>query len=77
MSIRILLIFDLSNYFDIYFCCCGVVAILANNDMHFDFDLLNSIQVFLSYFFPNKRFYSMMLCFDEIVLLIGKCKTVN
>lgn len=74
MTIQILLIFDLRNYFVIYFCCCGVVAIWANNDMHFDFDLLNAIQVFLSYAFLNKRFYSMMLCFDEIVLRIEKCK---
>lgn len=64
MSIRILLIFDLSNYFVIYFCCCGVIAIWANIDIVFDGDLLNLIQVFLSYFFPNKRFYSIRLCFD-------------
>lgn len=63
MSIQILLIFDLRNYFDIYFCCCGVIAILANIDIIFDCDLLNLIQVFLSYSFPNKRFYSMVLGF--------------
>lgn len=63
MSIRILLIFDLRNYFVIYF-CCGVIAIWANIDIVFDGDLLNLIQVFLSYFFPNKRFYSIRLCFD-------------
>ena len=40
------------------------MAIWANNDMHFDFDLLNPIQVFLSFSFPNKRFYSMVLGFD-------------
>ena len=64
MSIQILSIFDLRNYFVICFCCCGVIAIWANNDMHFDFDLLNPIQVFLSFSFPNKRFYSMVLGFD-------------
>ena len=59
MPIQILLIFDLRNYFVIYF-CRGVIAILANIDIIFDFDLLNLIQVFLSYSFSNKRFYSMM-----------------
>ena len=47
MPIQILLIFDLRNYFVIYF-CCGVIAILANIDIIFDCDLLNLIQVFLS-----------------------------
>ena len=62
MPIQILLIFDLSNYFVIYF-CCGVIAILANKDIIFDFDQLNVIQVFLSYAFSNKRFCLMMLGF--------------
>ena len=62
MPIQILLIFDLNNYFVIYF-CCGVIAILANIDIIFDCDLLNLIQLFLSFSFPNKRFYSMVLGF--------------
>ncbi len=65
MPIQILLIFDLRNYFVIYFCCCGVIAIWANNDMHYDLDLLNLIQVFLSYSFLNKRFYLMVLGFGD------------
>ena len=55
---------------------CGVI-LFSNNDIIFDFDCLNAIQVFLSYAFSNKRFYSMMLYFDEIVLRIENCKTVN
>ena len=41
---------------------CGVI-LFSNNDITFDFDRLNAIQVFLSYAFSNKRFYLMMLGF--------------
>lgn len=37
--------------------------LFSNNDIIFDFDRLNAIQVFLSYAFSNKRFYLMMLGF--------------
>lgn len=33
--------------------------------MHYDLDLLNLIQVFLSYSFLNKRFYLMVLGFGD------------
>ena len=45
--------------------CCAVAGVMlfSNNDIIFDFDRLNAIQIFLSYAFSNKRFYLMMLGF--------------
>lgn len=48
MPIQILLIFDLRNYFVIYF-CCGVIAILANIDIFLTVTYL----ILFRYFYPK------------------------
>lgn len=57
--------YDLMYIIKLLRCCCAVAALwfFSNNDIIFDFDRLNAIQVFLSYAFSNKRFYLMMLGF--------------
>ena len=72
--------FDVSynNYFVVYWFVVALLYLFSRIAIcFFDFGVLNANHVFLSYSFPDKRFFSMMLGFAAIVFCLEKYNIDN
>lgn len=75
MTTQTILMFDVSynNYFAVYWFVVALLYLFGRMAICiFDFGVLNANHVFLSYSFSDKRFYSMLICFDGISVLHRK-----